>query len=210
MMLGILGGWIAGGICMYYVWDKNFTMDWRVLAIPALKVFGAATAGSLLGTFLSWFMPGTRRRMKVIKELKIHLNEARRMEAEIEQQAALALAEPRLSSTARNSLPPDQRYATGELRRAAPTGELRPRDRSTSELRPRDERPTAELRPSARPEQAYTPREPAPRRPVEIERVEIETADGSPDALLQALEQFGQGLEKFQTGAENDDKHHPR
>lgn len=75
MLLGLAGGWLAGGVCMYLTWDLTSPV------LSALKVLGAATAGSLVGTMVSWVMPGTRARMRVIREMKVHIEEERKAEA---------------------------------------------------------------------------------------------------------------------------------
>lgn len=76
MLLGLAGGWIAGGVCMYLTWNLSHPV------LSALKVLGAATAGSLLGTLVSWVMPGTRARMRVIREMKTYIAEERKAEAQ--------------------------------------------------------------------------------------------------------------------------------
>lgn len=78
MLLGLLGGWMMGGGCLVMEWRSAGSL---LSVITILKVFGAATLGSLLGTLVSWVMPGTRKRMRVIREMKVHIEEERKAEA---------------------------------------------------------------------------------------------------------------------------------
>lgn len=90
MLLGLFGGWIAGGVCMVTTYDKSNLVLW------VIKIFAAATVGSLAGTLVSWVMPGTRARMKVIREMKVHIAQEREAEAEAVRQAVGQA--PRVSS----------------------------------------------------------------------------------------------------------------
>ncbi len=168
-MLGLLGGWIVGGICMKLTW--NTAEPW----ISGLKVLGAATAGSLLGTFLSWFMPGTRRRMQVIRELKVHLEERRLLE-----EAEEALPE---------SNQPDRRSVPAPPLQAVPVQAVA----QGATARPGPQYYQSKQAAGARPvvQDAPVRQEPVARRPLEIDRVERQTADGSQNELLKALEKFG-------------------
>lgn len=164
MLLGLLGGWVLGGVCMYLTWDTTNP------AVSALKVFGAATGGSLLGTFASWFMPGTRKRMKVIKELKVHLEEERKAEAEAREYRGRTITDvPSPHRSDRRSM-----YETQEM----PAPRVR-----QFQSRQVDDEPTPAVYSS--PEE---PR-PRPRRP-KIERIDSPKADGDTGALLDALQQY--------------------
>jgi hypothetical protein len=169
-MLGLLGGWVVGGVTMYLTWNTANP------AVSAIKVFVAATAGSLLGTFVSWFMPSTRQRIKVIKELKVQIEEERKIEEE-----GGPVFEGR--TVAKVPRPAPTRGAAIPSRRAGPEAAPVPEVQIYTSRASEDE---------AHPVVYTSPGEPAPPMRRDIERVERPRAEGDANALLEALEQYGQ------------------
>lgn len=192
-MLGMLGGWIGGGVCLYYARGKG-----AQFAIVLALVFAGCTVGALVGTFISWFAPGTRLRMKVIRELKVELEKERRREIE-----AVGADEPiqREGGGTTDVAPPAAAAGTPPVTTppaaaAAPPVTTLPGQAAS----PQTVTPAPTVGSDKNPTDEKLPTDESP--PLETETVEkaIRTK-GNAQALRTALQRFGLSLDK-----KNDEK----
>lgn len=218
--LGMMGGLFAGFICTFYMWDPKAQLMSLATLYAVLKVVGASTAGSLLGTFISWGAPGTLKRKRVIKELKVYLKEERIREEEgLPERPILvtSIAGPPIPDDPRDRLSIPDEPPTSSLRSVSEAeysaGAGLAGMKYAQFVSQREESSGGKYAQYvSQREEAITP-EPLPygakplakpKPPVEVERVQVTRVDGNPDALLAALEEFGHGLHKYGIPADED------
>ena len=190
LLTGIIGGiaFVGGG-----AWDHSSLLS-------SIGLLFVATSGmTLVGTFLSWFLPGARQEAEMVQKLE-ELAEAEEMAiVEAEAEAALeASLPPLLEPPVTPWTPRSQGYGGTTVYEASSSGLHRPEptvyvSRAAS---PHVEPPNA---PRSQQEPAPPPAAPPPAAPVrrQVQR-EVEMLErmgtvkpGDSDGLVRALRQFG-------------------